>query len=632
MSKIEDGGRLALDPPGMTNPQVTIPKLTDPEEKDGSGSTQGGDISANLPSSGAGNCSLVPHNQVSWDFPCATTGSGHPYNLNQPAQNLQFSPYHHPHFPGQMMAAATVLTQYPYHGAVVPAKGSQTKPPKRRTSASKVSPKGRPTDDVTYKNAVEFLTKRTAEMALPTASECSDIGQSLIDLSDADLLTDYFFHMMQQLVVCRFSEKDRKTRGGKRENITIGYGGLQCIHCIKAPSARKFFWSTVDRLANSFAEIPSHILKCKHCPGDIKDGLLVLKGRHPDQMQMLPRGSQKVFFRRMWRRLHNGDARAAELATPVLTSLSKGEKGRDPPPSKEPQLHVPASDTQGKSLQTPMTKSTVNMLSKSVEEEGPLTIEGSNAGGDSLETGHKRVLLAIPEDKDWLSDMDCFVRSNIEVFSAKQSDMDDAAADRKYPIKPGQVGIRCVHCARLVPHGARGAAVSYPYSISSIYESVREFQRLHLDGCPNIPQEKKLGSGASSLSSVLRRYYVQAARALGLFDTQDAGICAGANPVPMSTSGFQMPGAFSFKLSTEEKESPRSAPGTIADEIKQKRNLMSSVSSTTVKKENEERVQEEDAAAKKEANLNKEKKVSEKDCDKPSTKEGAVDAPEIKAV
>lgn len=367
-------------------------------------------------------------------------------------------------------------------------------------------------------------------------------------------------------------------------------------------------------MANSFAEIPSHILKCKHCPGDIKDGLLVLKGRHPDQMQMLPRGSQKVFFRRMWRRLHNGDARAAELATPVLISLSKGEKGRDPPPSKEPQPHAPASDTQGKSLQTAMTTSAVNLLSKSVEKEGPFTIEGSNAGGD-IPKIDKRVLLAIPEDKDWLSDMDCFVRSNIEVFSAKQSDMDDAVADRKYPIKPGQVGIRCVHCAQRVLHGARGAAVSYPYSISSIYESVREFQRLHLDGCPNIPQDKKLGSGASSLSSVLRRYYVQAARALGLFDTQDAGICAGANPVPMSTSGFQMPGAFSFKLSTEAKESPRSTSGTIADEIRQKRNLMLSGSSTTVKSEDEERTQEmmikkpeEDAAAKKEANLNKEKK------------------------
>ena len=77
---------------------------------------------------------------------------------------------------------------------------------------------------------------------------------------------------------------------------------------IEAPSARKFFWSTVDRLSNSFAdEIPSHVLKCRHCPAEIKDALLVLKEEHSDQMQMLPRGSQKVFLRRVWRRLHYGD-------------------------------------------------------------------------------------------------------------------------------------------------------------------------------------------------------------------------------------------------------------------------------------------------------------------------------------
>jgi len=194
---------------------------------------------------------------------------------------------------------------------------------KNKPGASKASPKGRPTDDVTYQAAIEFLTKKTRDMARPEIPG-TDIGQGLIERSDADLLTDYFYHMMQQLVVCHFSEKDRKSRGGKRENVNIGYGGLQCIHCIEAPQARKFFWSTVDRLANSFAEIPTHVLKCKHCPDNMKDALLALKGRHSDQMQMLPRGSQKVVFRRMWRRLHDGDT---EL-TPVKDQVSRG---REPP-------------------------------------------------------------------------------------------------------------------------------------------------------------------------------------------------------------------------------------------------------------------------------------------------------------
>lgn len=536
------------------------------------------------------------------------------------------------------MAAATALTQYPHHGAMVPVKG--TKLPKRKNSASKISPKGRPTDDVTYKTAVEFLTQRSVENALPAAAGCSDAGQSLIDLSDADLLTDYFFHMMQQLVVCRFSEKDRKTRGGKRENISLGYGGLQCIHCLEAPSARKFFWSTVDRLANSFAEIPSHVLKCKHCPDDVKDGLLVLKGRHPEQMQMLPRGSQKVFFRRMWRRLHDGDGRAAASATPVRPSSSASDtasdKGRDPPPSAEPRRPLSAPpDAPGKSPMAATAARAANFLATSMKEEEPAEVKrGGGDPGDVPQKESRRILLAIPEDKDWLSDMDCFVRNNIEVFSAKHSDMDDAASDRKYPIKIAQVGIRCVHCA-VTAEGARGAAVAYPYSISGIYESVREFQRLHLDGCRNVPRGEKLSSGAASLSSVLRRYYVQAARALGLFDTQDAGICAGANPVPMSTVGFQTPSVLAFPPATEAQEPPGSDAGLVAGETRHKRKLLSSASA---QEEDEEGGTREPVTkrskgcvpGKKDAEPVKEGEAPGQGHGDPVKKEAAGDTPEVK--
>ena len=77
---------------------------------------------------------------------------------------------------------------------------------------------------------------------------------------DKQLITDYFFFLMRQLEVCHFEEVDRKAR--KRENIKIGFGGLKCRHCTtnSGSSGRKFFWSNVDRLANSFAEIPAHIM------------------------------------------------------------------------------------------------------------------------------------------------------------------------------------------------------------------------------------------------------------------------------------------------------------------------------------------------------------------------------------
>ncbi len=420
---------------------------------------------------------------------------------------------------------------------------------KKRKTYSKASPKGRHSDDDTYKSSIDFLIKMAFDKSKCFIVAGSDVGQYLIDKQDSNLLTDYFFHIMQQLVICRFSEKDRKTRGGKRENVDIGYGGLQCIHCINRQTSRKFFWSTVDRLANSFAEIPSHILKCKHCPDEVRDALLVLKGRHHEQIQALPRGSQKVFFRRVWRRLH--DSAGQQAATPVrdrpLTPLA--ERGAVDPP-----MSALAAFAETALMYPDLAVSAPNRLlasaAKSLENQSSKTILPYAKS--------ERVLLAISDDKNWLSDNDCFVRNNIEVFTANQSDVEKAAAARKYPIKLGQVGIRCVHCA-MASEGVSSGAVSYPYSISGIYESVREFQRLHLVNCQHIPEDvkvrsEKLVGGSSSLSSVLRRYYVQAARALGLFDTQDDGIRAGGKPVPLPTSGV-------YKMTPP--KTSKDAPGTV---------------------------------------------------------------------
>jgi hypothetical protein len=86
--------------------------------------------------------------------------------------------------------------------------------------------------------------------------------------------------------------------------------------------------------------------------------------------------------------------------------------------------------------------------------------------------------------------------------------------------------------------------VAFPFAISGIYESVREFQRLHLDSCENLPAATKAKlaafKGSSSLSSVLRKYYVLAAKALGLQDTRE-GIRSGGESIPLGSQA-----AFSF--------------------------------------------------------------------------------------
>jgi len=203
-----------------------------------------------------------------------------------------------------------------------PPSSGTTKKPRSTTATTpkKVKPTpihtGIDSTDEDYAKALSLLRTKAAEMPPlpPSITGCNDDKISLIEEGDATLLTDYFYYIMLQLSVCRLTEKDRKTRGGKRQDVAVGYGGLQCVHCATAPSARKFFWSNVDRLANSFAGIPDHVLTCKMCPKDVVEALLVLKGRHNVQMSCLTRGSQKHFFRRMWKRLHDGDGVAAGAA------------------------------------------------------------------------------------------------------------------------------------------------------------------------------------------------------------------------------------------------------------------------------------------------------------------------------
>ena len=372
--------------------------------------------------------------------------------------------------------------------------------------------------DAALKATIEYLEEEEKRIeSQKKDSDDEDNERELVLLEDKSLLTDYFFHIMKQLRFCRFSESDRKTRGGKRDNIKVGFGGLKCVHCSDSQNSRKFFWSNVDRLANSFAEIPSHVLKCRRCPVQTKQALQALKQRHSEQMTQLPRGSQKVFFRRMWRRLHDMKDDQQSSSTNVNQQTSKDDKSADDAATST-DANKDDRSSQGNIIVGMSTECAAKALADYASGIKPYT----------------RILLAIDEDKSWLSDMDCFIRSNLEVFCASKYDIEFAESDRKYPITEGQIGIRCIHCATS-KGGARGTSVAFPPFINGIYESVREFHRVHLTSCPHLPDKSKNKlqtlKGSSSLSSVLRKYYVEAAEALGIYDT-DEGMRGGGETKP----------------------------------------------------------------------------------------------------
>lgn len=94
------------------------------------------------------------------------------------------------------------------------------------------------------------------------------------------------------------------------------------------------------------------------------------------------------------------------------------------------------------------------------------------------------VCLSLPEDKYWLSELQCYLRSNLaEAFAATPRDISAPMHGRNKPIALGQVGIRCIHCREASEKGQQ--AVSYPslitgickYSLSCVY---LEYNMIHL--------------------------------------------------------------------------------------------------------------------------------------------------------
>mmetsp|Transcript_47924 Transcript_47924/g.70948 ORF Transcript_47924/g.70948 Transcript_47924/m.70948 type:complete len:793 (+) Transcript_47924:1071-3449(+) len=309
-------------------------------------------------------------------------------------------------------------------------------------------------------------------------------ADTIIFPEDNAMVTDFIFLLIQQLKRCHFTENDRNSRGRKREHIEVGYPGLKCRHCEETSGNRKFFWSDVDKFANSFSEIMGHVMKCRKCPEDVKATLNQLKLYHPQQIAKLPRGSQKAFFRRMWRRLHKTE-----------DTCQAG--------NKEENTSQPIEGLGEDSGKLPVNQGTAE-----------------NAICNHPIKTRNRVLLAIAEDKEWLSDLDCLIRRSLEVFCASDNDVGNHLLRRD--VKVGQVGIRCVHCA-FSNEGTMPNEVSYPSSISTIYETVQELQH-HLYRCSNLPKEekKKLSSlKTSSLGCLLKRYYVIAAKSLGMYDTSE---------------------------------------------------------------------------------------------------------------
>lgn len=138
----------------------------------------------------------------------------------------------------------------------------------------------------------------------------------------------------------------------------------------------------------------------------------------------------------------------------------------------------------------------------------------------------KRMMLALPSDKDSLSDRQCYVRAEmVEIFAAGDKDVSARHSKGAQKLGLGQVGLRCVFCCHLRPRDRAERAVCYPSSISRIYQTVADMQRFHFEQCREIPDHvrqlyKKLKTTRPRGVGSPQSYWVSSAKSMSLVDSE----------------------------------------------------------------------------------------------------------------
>eukprot|EP00984_Skeletonema_dohrnii_P011634 scaffold4655_cov118-Skeletonema_dohrnii-CCMP3373.AAC.4 len=169
-------------------------------------------------------------------------------------------------------------------------------------------------------------------------------------------------------------------------------------------------------------------------------------------------------------------------------------------------------------------------------------VVGRNIFGENIIRAHRYpTRLSIPTDEQFLDPVHNFLRFTcIEVFVSGGEYTSRGRGRGRGRGSKSNVGLRCVHCKHVPKRERAKQAVSYPSKTAHIYESVRNFQRIHLEACDYIPNEikqkyRKLMSQKYRKIPVkyVKVYVAEAACEIGMVQTPN-GLFFGAPP---NTSG-----------------------------------------------------------------------------------------------
>ena len=178
---------------------------------------------------------------------------------------------------------------------------------------------------------------------------------------------------MAQMRPCKLAQADRVGCYKTRE---IGFVGMCCLHCGGQPGFGRYYPNSVRSLAQTTTSqtILKHVgSKCRFAPPHIREAINELQRQQAAREGMStgrPRyGSRKIFFQRVWARLH-------------------GEQEEDDQASKTTTATASLADDASNSTPADLVSetNTPNMSPASSDDEGDMPIKSNKRGFGVLPT------------------------------------------------------------------------------------------------------------------------------------------------------------------------------------------------------------------------------------------------------
>lgn len=401
--------------------------------------------------------------------------------------------------------------------------------------------------DVVRNYAAAKKAKKTTLSADTTNSHKLPEKHLLLSQShDDEVLSPLHSFIREQIEVFTASHKEMaQPAPGRKNPIQLNQVGLRCIHCRDLPACDRVkravcYPSNVGRVYNSVSDMKfDHFPHCKGLPAALKKKFLDLKDKNKEKSNKKSSSKNTGFSSSTAQYYHDSARRMGMINRPAGVFLGKdsneGEvenmlesatvetnsspsrvaSSSEPPhtgfcfPYQLPMLGSTWSSFLGQSQNQYALAQTINLMqlqaSLALLPSLGMTVETKTSMPQQTVTPptvqppsqvsprskKDTIILTTEKDSQHLNPIHCFVRRHVEFFAATDEDLSAPAPGRKTPVVLGQVGVRCIHCARLPLKIRVKRSVCYPASVGGIYHSVSNMKFDHFTKCKGLSEKDR---------------------------------------------------------------------------------------------------------------------------------------------